>query len=208
MLRTSIDVLTPRFEVFRRENGAKHEPENGVLFGSVYDNDPRILSYDEQTVKNYFPKENSLNLVYLEFGEDIASLGRYEKYFGEIRNSGAYVMLAWNTYSSLGDIENYDWYIRNTIDYLGNSGLNIILRFANEMNVGSNGNSAEEYIRSFRYVADIAHTKQNIAMCWSPNDVGALDRPFSSYYPGNEYVDWVGVSLYTSKYFQGVDFEI
>lgn len=210
--KSKIEVLTPRFEVFHRENGtyqpyygARLEPENGVLFGAVYDNDPRIGGYDEQAVKNYFPKENSLNLVYLEFGEDISSLGRYEKYFGEIRNSGAYVMLAWNTYSSLGDIEQYDGYIRNTIEYLGSSGLNIILRFANEMNVGSNGDSAEDYIKSFRYVADIAHTKQNIAVCWAPNDVGALDRPFVNYYPGDEYVDWVGVSLYTSKYFQGID---
>lgn len=209
--KSKIEVLTPRFEVFHRKNGtiqpyygARLEPENGVLFGSVYDNDPRILSYDESTVKNYFPKENSLNLVYLEFGEDISSLGRYEKYFREIRDSGAYVMLAWNTYSSLGDIEQYDSYIRNTVEYLGNSGLNIILRFANEMNVAPNGDVAEDYIRSFRYVADIAHTKPNIAMCWAPNDVGALDRPFANYYPGNEYVDWVGVSLYTSKYFQGI----
>lgn len=210
--KSKIEVLTPRFEVFHKEYGAvqpyygaRLEPANGVLFGSVYDNDPRILSYDESAVKSYFPKENSLNLVYLEFGEDISSLGRYDKYFREIRSSGAYVMLAWNTYSSLGDIEQYDSYIRNTIEYLGNSGLNIILRFANEMNVASNGDYAEDYIRSFRYVADIAHTKPNIAMCWAPNDVGALDRPFASYYPGNEYVDWVGVSLYTSKYFQGID---
>lgn len=209
--KNKIDVLTPRFEVFHRANGteqpyygAKHEPENGVLFGSVYDDDQRISGYDEQAIKKYFPKENSLNLVYLEFGEDISSLGRYDRYFREIRNSGAYVMLAWNTYSSLGDIEQYDSYIRNTVEYLGNSGLNIILRFANEMNVSSNGDSAEDYIKSFRYVADIAHTKQNIAVCWAPNDVGALDRPFESYYPGDEYVDWVGVSLYTSKYFQGV----
>lgn len=196
--KNKIDVLTPRFEVFHRENGtyqtyydAKHEPGNGVLFGSVYDDDPRISGYDEQTIKKYFPKENSLNLVYLEFGEDASSLGRYDKYFSEIKKSGAYVMLAWNTYSSLGDIEQYDSYIRNTIEYLGNSGLNIILRFANEMNVSSNGDSPEDYIRSFRYVADIAHTKQNIAVCWTPNDVGALDRPFENYYPEtNMLIGW------------------
>lgn len=208
-----INVLASRLNVYFKDNsasrpntffGAKLEPSEGVLFGSVYDNDPRIGSYDESVIKSYFPKENSMNLVYFEFGDDITALGRYEKYFSEIKKSNAVVMFAWNTYSSLGNIEDYADYIRKTVDWLGNSGLKIILRFGNEMNVGSNGDVPADYIKSFRYVADIAHTKSNIAMCWSPNDVGALDRPFENYYPGNEYVDWVGVSLYTSKYFQGV----
>lgn len=207
-----IKVLQPRLNLYFKDSGAsrpktyfgaKFEPESGVLFGSVYDNDSRILSYDENAIKKYFPKENAMNLVYLEFGEDITALGRYEKYFKEIRDSDAVVMLAWNTYSSLGDIANYSDYIRKTIDYLGNSGLKIILRFGNEMNVAENGNNPDDYIKSFRYVADIAHKKNNIAMCWAPNDVGALDRPFETYYPGDAYVDWIGVSLYTSKYFEG-----
>jgi hypothetical protein len=204
-------VLKPRLKAFFKDSsytgvyyGAKYEPRSGVLFGSVYDNDPRIGSYDEGVIKQYFPKENSVNLVYLEFGEDITSLGRYAKYFDEIKRSGAMVLFAWNTYSSLGDIENYADYVKKTIDYLGNSGLKIILRFANEMNVGPNGENPEGYKKSFRYVADYAHTKSNIAMMWAPNDVGALDRDFGDYYPGDGYVDWVGVSHYTNKYFQGI----
>ncbi len=206
-----ISVLKPTLELFYKDTtktqvyyGAKHEPKSGILFGSVYDNDPRIGSFDESVIKKYFPKENSVNLAYLEFGEDITTLGRYAKYFEEIRKSGAVLQLAWNTYSSLGDIENYSEYVRKTIDYLGNSGLKIILRFANEMNVGPNGADAESYKKSFRYVADYAHTKSNIAMMWAPNDVGALDRSFKDYYPGDDYVDWIGVSLYANKYFQGV----
>ena len=36
---------------------------------------------------------------------------------------------------------------------------------------------------------------------WSPNDNGSLDRPFWYYYPGDEYVDWIGVSSFSKKDF-------
>ena len=54
---------------------------------------------------------------------------------------------------------------------------------------------------AFRNVANMIHEYPNFAVVWSPNDLGALDRPFDYYYPGDEYVDWVGVSCYMPKYF-------
>ena len=41
-------------------------------------------------------------------------------------------------------------------------------------------------------------------MVFSPNMVSAWDIDITDYYPGDEYVDWVGMSLYMMKYFQGV----
>ena len=211
--RKKAKLLTARLNVFFKDSsfsrpvvyyGAKFEPEEGVLFGSVYDKDSRVNGYDKEKIKEFYRKVNSANLVYLEFGDDIEAHGRYDRFFREIKNSGATVMFAWNTALFLPDIEEYSGYIKNTIDYLGNTGVNIILRFSNEMNVAPNGDNPSEYIRAFRYVADMAHTKSNIAVCWAPNDIGALDRGFKEYYPGDEYVDWVGVSLYMNRFFKGV----
>lgn len=184
--------------------GAKFEPTRGVYFGSVYDNDERILGYDTSKISKYFPKKNSMYLIYMEFGDDISALPRYKRYFDDAKKNNVAVEFAWNTYSSLEDLEKYKEYIKKTVDYLGNSGLKIFLRFANEMNVGPNGDNPKAYIDAFRYVASYAKTKSNIAVVWSPNDLGALNRPFSNYYPGDEYVDWVGASLYAIKYFEGV----
>lgn len=143
-------------------------------------------------------------LIYLEFGDDIASMPRYQRYINDAKCDDVAVELAWNTYTSIEDLESHKEYIQKTIDYLSNSGLKIFLRFANEMNIGPNGDNPKAYIDAFRYVASYAKTKDNLAMIWAPNDLGALDRPYINYYPVNEYVDWVGASLYDIKYFQGV----
>lgn len=183
---------------------AKFEPERGVLFGAAYDNDERIGDYNQDAIQKYFPKKNSDYLIYLEFGDDIAALPRYQRYFDDAKKNNVAVELAWNTYQPIENPESYKEYIQKTIDYLGNSGLKVFLRFANEMNIGPNGDNPAAYVNAFRYVASYAKTKNNIAMVWSPNDLGALDRPYSNYYPGDEYVDWVGASLYVIQYFQGI----
>ncbi len=207
-------LLTPRLELFYEApatvetpcyTGARLEPETGVLFGSVYDKETAISGYDSELIEKVYGKHPSLNLVYMEFGEDITKLGRYTKYFTEIKKSGGEVMFAWNTTSSLPDIETYADYIHSTISWLDSWDIDIIVRFGAEMNLGPNGNDPEAFKKSFRYVADIVHKNTDMAVCWSPNDIGALDRPFEMYYPGDEYVDWVGVSHYICRHFQGID---
>ena len=44
-------------------------------------------------------------------------------------------------------------------------------------------------------------------MVWSPNQVSNWDIDIDDYYPGDEYVDWVGISLYAQKYFYGTNSE-
>lgn len=207
-------LLKSRLEIFYEApvtaeapyyTGARLEPSNGVLFGSLYEYEGGIESYDHSLIEKIYGKHPSLNLVYMEFGEDPSQLGRYTTYFNEIKNSGGAVMFAWNTSSSLADIENYANYIYNTVKWLDSWDIDIIVRFGAEMNVGTNGNDPEAYKKSFRYVADIVHSNTDMAVCWSPNDIGALDRPFENYYPGDEYVDWVGVSHYICRHFQGIN---
>ncbi len=207
---TKIILLTSRLDVFIKDTsysppyyGAKFEPRSGVLFGSVYDADPRILGFDADKISAVFPKKNSVYLMYLEFGDDIEGLARYANYFANAKESDTAVELAWNVSGSLSHIESREAYIKKTIDYLAASGLKIFLRFGAEMNLGPSGDDAQSFVHAFRYVADYAKTKPNIAMVWSPGDLGALDRPYDMYYPGDEYVDWVGASLYTIKYFNG-----
>lgn len=208
--KKKIYLLTPYLEIYVQDKayypinyGAKFEPSRGVYFGSVYDDDQRILDFDNNKILTYFPKQNSTWLLYLEFGENPRELGRYNRYLTEAKKNGIGVEFAWNTQSSLEDIEQYDAYIRDTIDFLDSYGIPVFLRFGAEMNIGANGGNPEAFVKSFRYVASYAKTKQNIAMVWSPHDLGALDRPYSLYYPGDEYVDWVGASLYVGKYFEG-----
>ncbi len=80
------------------------------------------------------------------------------------------------------------------------AGIPIFLRFANEMNDPGNawGKDIQLYKEKFRLVADVMHKKApNVVMCWAPNDWGykGFDDAIK-WYPGDEYVDWVGVSSY------------
>ncbi|KAJ3281919.1 hypothetical protein HK104_011207 [Borealophlyctis nickersoniae] len=90
------------------------------------------------------------------------------------------------------------------------------------------GQKPEKFKRGFRTMAYYIHTLTNLtAMVWSPNigtgypyvggavplleDMPSLDTdgngvldngddPYLPYYPGDEYVDWVGISLYNLAY--------
>jgi len=67
--------------------------------------------------------------------------------------------------------------------------------------------TADDFIASWKRIVDVFRRKgaNNVAWVWSPNvpDVGGV--PFSKYYPGDDYVDWVGVSLYSGEAITGLD---
>lgn len=62
------------------------------------------------------------------------------------------------------------------------------------------GHTPEKYQEAFRNVSAIFHKKApNVAMVWCPNQ-GWLGKeridPYTPFYPGDEYVDWVGLDFY------------
>ena len=186
--------------------GSKHEPRSGVYFGSNYDSDPRIGAYSWNDIKNYFPKKNSAYLTYLHWEENIKS---FDRYYQDAKENNIAVQLAWNIEDAqidnvLKNIASYESYIKATADYLGKLKIPVFLRFAGEMNIKDNCKDSNSYIKAFIYVSKIMKDKApNVAMVWSPNDISAKDRTYDQYYPGNEYVDWIGISTYTYRYFQG-----
>lgn len=86
------------------------------------------------------------------------------------------------------------------------AGVKLYLRFAHEMNADwyAWGAQPVEYIKAFRALALAIHAearKQRVSsytrMVWAPN-VGfdGLEKTYLTYYPGDDVVDWVGLSLY------------
>ena len=118
----------------------------------------------------------------------------------EVQNANVITTVGWN-YNSLDEVNLAN--VKETLDNLSKYNKLMLIRFANEMNCSPLGDDPERYISVFRQAADLIHSYPNFAVVWSPNDIGALDRNFEYYYPGDEYVDWVGVSCYSLKYFQG-----
>ena len=118
-------------------------------------------------------------------------------------------MISWRG-TGYADILNgsSDAHIAANARRLAAFGRPVLLRFAWEMNGdwypwggARNGNDTAGYIRSWRRVHDIFATAgaKNVSWVWSPNwnnSPGAAWNRFQAYYPGDTYVDWVGVSGY------------
>lgn len=105
-----------------------------------------------------------------------------------------------------------------------NSGIPLIIDFAPEMNGSwfpwsgsingggvkyNYGNSAypdgpEKYIDAFKHIADMFNRYRvyNVTWVFHPNYNSAPDEEWNQpeyYYPGDEYIDWIGISVYGAQ---------
>lgn len=163
--------------------GAKFEPVGGAYFGMVSEFSDFVQPIASHLT--YFSMSDGQTDIYYPANVNIAG-----------NNCVATVGY---TVDSLDSV-NYD-VIKKALNTLASYNKPMLIRFANEMNVSSLGDEPSKYIEIFKNVANMIHEYPNFAVVWSPNDLGALDRPFEYFYPGDEYVDWVGVSSYQKKYF-------
>ncbi|WP_375477804.1 glycoside hydrolase family 26 protein [uncultured Jatrophihabitans sp.] len=102
----------------------------------------------------------------------------------------------------------YDAYIRayaQSVKTFTLTGGHVTLRLGHEMNgnwypwaVGANGNTSAAYIAMWRHVYRVftAEHVPNVRWMWSPNLTYPGAMPMSASYPGDSYVDDVGLSGY------------
>ena len=75
----------------------------------------------------------------------------------------------------------------------------VFLRIGYEFDGPWNHYAPVEYIAAWRYLVDRLRASgvANLATVWqSAANVTLGNRPFSAWWPGNDYVDWVGTSLF------------
>lgn len=174
---------------------AKNEHESGVRYGVPIDGGTQSL----------IPNA-SVQLVYLEFGDP--SLLHVEQALQAAAAKGASVELAWNIPGEGADM----WKIPQSGEHISAvtallsqySSVPVYVRFGAEMNVWTAQADPGEFISAFQMVANtVKNSCPNAAMIWSVGFASSWDTNMNDYYPGDEYVDWVGVSLYLQKYFLG-----
>ena len=183
--------------------GAPHEPRTGIYFG-----EPSGVSMVTGT-----PKKTAATLIYVQYeGEDmerrlIHDIDANEKNGYKLEDFSL-IEVAWNFKnegSSLKGVLNDREKITKAAKYLASLGnVPILLRIGAEMNVWKNAADPKEFIAAFRFIADIVRKEApNVGLIWSVNSVSSQGLTYDMFYPGDAYVDWVGVSLYTSRYFVG-----
>lgn len=161
--------------------GAKFEPKTGAYAGVVAD------GLDE------FDTSFGVYSCYFEFDQKISWF--MKNYRENVIDKDCVLLIPWNITDISSALYN-DEYIRQTLDNINAMGKKAIIRFGAEMNCSGLGDSPTLYVKAFRHVADIVHEYDNMAVMWSPNDYGSANRNYDIYYPGDEYVDWIGISCF------------
>jgi hypothetical protein len=127
---------------------------------------------------------------------------------GNLESRGEIPMVTWELYKSgwSGDpitlqeviAGDYDSYIRQAARLAKSLPFEVMLRFAQEMNgdwYPWSGNPSA-YVAAWRHTVSIFREEgaANVKWVWSPN----IDNgyPFTSYFPGEEWVDYVGLDGY------------
>ncbi|MDQ6662628.1 MAG: beta-mannanase [Chloroflexota bacterium] len=170
------------------------------------------------SVENATQKPASIVMWYQGWGagkgEDFQT-----SWMDNVRNHGAIPLVTWEPWNykqtqksawsgySLKDILNgtYDAYITKWAQDSKAWGHPFFLRFAAEMNgywfpwsEGVNGNTKGQFVQAWKHVHDIftAQGATNVSWLWCPNVEWSHSIPLRELYPGNDYVDWIGMDGY------------
>lgn len=173
--------------------GMKNEPKNGTYYGRTYSKSGQLPMETETAVS-----------FYVEFLQE--GVWEYNYLIEPYANGEKVVQVCLNMpdendslKSALQDSANI--YLEQTMEYLNSLNCPVLLRIGGEMNVWQNLAEPSLYKQAYVKIADMARNKaQNVALVFSPNDISNWSTNIDDYYPGDSYVDWVGISLYTNKY--------
>jgi hypothetical protein len=143
---------------------------------------------------------------------DLTAPFLYSNEIANLASRGQTAMVSWEPFDSSGRAiplariadGTYDAQIRAAAGVARGLGKEVLVRFAHEMNLlsspwgpGKSGNDAAGYVRAWQHVVSIFRQEgaTNARWVWSPNvDYGG--RPFSSFFPGDAWVDYVALDGY------------
>jgi mannan endo-1,4-beta-mannosidase len=170
-----------------------------------------------------FDRESGTNakiaMYYQDWNPNWSTALLNPKIVDPIYASGAVPMISWTPFRSSGNPRRqpayqlrrivagaFDPYLRRAALEAASSGRPVLVNLAPEMNgswfnygAGINGNTPQLYKAMWRHVVSIFREAgaENVRWVWSPNVYGnGRIRPFAPFYPGDEWVDVVGLDGY------------
>ena len=121
--------------------------------------------------------------------------------------SAMWMVGKWDVAKKAGD-GDYDNVIEKYSAWAKSVDRPIYLRIGYEFDGPHNELEPKEYVRAYRHIVDLMRAKgvENIAFVWhSCASPPFKDQPLSAWYPGDDYVDWVAISVFGHAY-GGTDF--
>ncbi len=187
------------------KNLARLEPAKGCILGAYIDLDPNLSqSYQDQNGRSRkLPEEfedklgvpHGMYFFYLGYGQPLPM-----DWVKRLASQDKYVHIAFEPNDGLEAVQDDD-YLRKFAEDCRDSGAKIFVRFASEMNGNWTKYSGQPklYVEKFRLVSRVLRQAPNVAMVWCPYTTP--ENPIPAYYPGDDFVDWVGVNMYSVTYF-------
>ncbi len=174
------------------------EPESGCYIGAFIDRDANLKQFmegsqthgDVDQFNTMMKKRHSSFFMYRSYGQPFPTA--WAEY---LKERDAIVHIAWEP-KSLEQVRD-DAYLRQFVDELVALDHPVMLRFASEMNgewTPYHGNP-EAYKTAFRLIHQATRRAPKVAVMWCPNTVPR--EGLEAYYPGDQWVDWVGVNFYS-----------
>jgi beta-mannanase len=171
------------------------------------------------TFENHAQKKVSIVMWYQGWGLTDGTQYFQTSWMNNVRSHGSIPMVTWEPWLytdpaganqaqyQLSKIISgtFDSYIQRWADDSKAWGHPYFLRFAAEMNGNwfpwseqVNGNKTGEYVLAWQHVHKIFADKgvTNVTWVWSPNVEYNGSTPLSGLYPGDSYVDWLGMDGY------------
>ena len=193
-----IDPMTEVYALTQNTNttpyyGMKNEPKSGIYFGRVQSETAEPASSQEGIVSFYVEC----------LQEDIKE---YDYLIRPYADGKRVIHIALNMPQENDSLKKVldsssDSYLQSTMQYLSSLNCPVLLRIGGEMDVWTNLADPALFKEAYIKIATIARNHaSNVALLFSPNIVSNWNVEQEQYYPGDQYVDWVGVSLYYNKY--------
>lgn len=187
-------------------------PDNIPYYGALNEN---RVGLNQGMCSAFSEGVDSAYLLYVSFFKENISSFAWRLPEG----NDYYLEIAWNLPNeNLDDLKKVasgesDDYIIENLRFLSELDCKVLLRFGAEVNcwadlpqtqdeVNARGKTyTDTFKKAFRKVSSLARQyAPGAAMVFSPNDVSGYYLPFEEFYPGDEYVDWVGMSTYNNNY--------
>ncbi len=192
--------------------GALWEPDSGVYFGRTCD--AGAISHNTWgTVNGAEQADESITSVYYELTSPY-SLEYWSYLFRDLIADGEHALLVnLNFQGQAKDCGpaaagEYDEKLMRDFQYLSGIEGPLFLRIGGEVNIWDDRPRAGSYIAAFRHIASLVRTYcPNVALVYSPNFTSGFGVDLDSYYPGDEWVDWIGASLYYNQYSLNNDYD-
>ena len=179
-------------------NLGKFEPQNGMYFGAFVEYEPKIQGQPKALFNQLSGVNHPVFFTYHHYGAPFP-----HRWAQDAKNAGAAIHLALEATKGLSSIKD-DQYLKDFALACAAAQMPIFIRLNSEMNGDwvSWHDNPQQYIETFRIVANaMKKDAPNVAMVWAPNAVPIHN--IATYYPGDAYVDWVGVNLYSVSVFNG-----